>query len=108
MPPKKRKITVSQRSAFWPCGSCRQNCKTDCIQCDACKQWYHAQCEDLSVAELNFFTDSTAMYMCEDCFGIELGSSPYEYLYGLTRMRQVNICKKMQICPTHLRPLYSA
>ena len=34
-----------------------ENCKTDCIQCDACKQWYHAQCEDLSVAEENAKVD---------------------------------------------------
>ena len=52
MPPKKRKIAVSQRSAFY-----RQNCKTDCIQCDAFKQWYHAQCEDLSVVEENANVD---------------------------------------------------
>ena len=89
MPAKKRKITVSKRSAFWPCGSCRQNC-TSGIQCDACKHWYHAQCEGLSEDELKFLSRSSAPYTCEDCFSI-LDSPTYEYLYGLTRMRQVII-----------------
>ena len=107
MPAKKRKITVSNRSAFWPCGSCRQNC-TSGIQCDACKRWYHAHCEGLSDDELNFLSGSSAPYTCEDCFSLELGSSPYDYLHGLRRMREVIIFKIMQMCPTHLRPLYSA
>lgn len=98
MPAKKRKITVSKRSAFWPCGSCRQNCASG-IQCDACKQWFHAQCQDLSEGDLNVLSSSTATYTCEDCFTIELGSSPYEYLYGLTRMRQVIIIKNCRCFP---------
>ena len=87
--PSKRKITVSQRSADWPCGSCRQNCRSDCIRCDTCKSWYHAQCEDLSADDFKFYTQSTAAYECERCFSIILGYSPYQFPYGLTRMRQV-------------------
>ena len=41
--------------------------------------------------------------MCLTCrtlvmtvFSIELGKPPYEYLYALTRMRQVNIINEMQ------------
>ena len=92
--PSKRKITVSQRSAFWPCGTCRQNCRSDCIRCDSCKQWYHAKCEDLSADDFKFYTESTATYTCENCFSIDVGSSQYNFLYGLTRMRQVNILTK--------------
>ena len=88
MPAKKRKITVSKKSAFWPCGSCRQNC-TSGIQCDACNQWFHAHCEGLTSDELNFLSNSTAQYTCEDCFATELGSSAYYYHHGLMRMRQV-------------------
>ena len=58
------------------------------------------------MVELKFFTDFTTTHTCEDCFGIELGSSPYQYLYGLTRMRQVNICKKMQMCVPHISVRY--
>ena len=90
MPARKRIITVSKRTAFWPCGSCRRNC-TSGIQCDACTQWYHAQCEGLTEEELGSFSGSTAKYTCESCFSIEIGSAHYEYLSGLTRMRQVII-----------------
>ena len=63
MPPhKKRKIVSTKRSAFWPCGSCRQNCKSSSICCDACRRWHHASCEGLN-----------------------------NYLCALTRLRQVNI-----------------
>ena len=51
-----------------------------------------ADCEDLSVEAMNFYTDSSSSYTCNNCFFIELG--PYQYLYGLTRMRQVNIVTK--------------
>ena len=94
-PPKKkpRKIAVSQRSTFWPCGSCRQNCKTDCIQCDACKQRYHAQCEDLSVVEENANVDecwihgedfSVYLYVCYDGAYVRqsgTGGAPIKFKY---------------------------
>ena len=87
MPTKKRKITSTQRSAFWPCGSCRLNCKSDCILCDSCKQWFHAKCENLSVADLDIQKDASVTYTCDDCFDIVIGTSPYNYHYGLTRMK---------------------
>ena len=93
--PGKRKIVSSKRSAFWPCGSCRQNCKTESICCDACKRWHHASCEGLTDSEFSFFNGSDASYTCNDCFSIELGNSPYQYSWALTRLRQVNIFNKM-------------
>ena len=102
MPAKKHKIVSTQRSAFWPCGSCRQNCKTEPICCDACRRWHHASCEGLTDLEFSFFNVSDAPCTCNDCFLIELGKSPYEYLYALTGLRQVNIINEMQSIHTSL------
>ena len=86
MPTKKRKVTSTQRSAFWPYGSCGLNCKSDCILCDACKQWFHAKCGNLSVADLDIQKDASVTYTCNDCFNIEIGTSPYNYHYGLMKV----------------------
>ena len=40
-----------------PPNSCFSEIRVLDIQCDTCKQWYHAQCEDLSVAEENANVD---------------------------------------------------
>ena len=67
MPPhKKRNIVSTQRSAFWPCGSCRQNYKSGSVCCDACRRWHHASCEGLNAAEFKFFNESDAPYTCND------------------------------------------
>ena len=79
MPTRKRKITSTQRSAFWPCGSCRLNCKSDCILCDSCKQWFHAKCENLSVADLDIQKDASVTYTCNDCFDIVIGTKGNEF-----------------------------
>ena len=69
MPPlKKRKIVSSQRSALWPCGSCRQNCKSGSICCDACKRWHHASCEGLNAADFKFFNESDATKAIDHVF----------------------------------------
>lgn len=104
MPAKKRKITSTQRTAFWPCGSCRLNCKSDCIRCAACKQWFHAKCENLSVVDLDCLKNASVTYTCNDCFAIELGTSPYNYHYGLTRMKQVGI--QINACLLHVSVRY--
>ena len=104
--PSKRKITVSQRSAFWPCGSCRQNCRSDCIRCDTCKRWYHSKCEDLSADDFKFYTETTATYTCESCFSIDLGHAPYQFLYGLTRTRQVIMTKYLRTRVPHVFACY--
>ena len=110
MPLKKRNIVSTQRSAFWPCGSCRRNCKSESICCDACRRWHHTGCEDLTASEFKFFNESDAPYTCNDCSAIEIGNSPYNYLYALTRLRQVNIINIIKLCrqSTRLCPLYSA
>ena len=66
--------------------------------------------EGLNAAEFKFFNESDAPYICNDCFAIEIGNSRYNYLYALTRLRQVNIINIIKLCrqSTHLCPLYSA
>ena len=64
----------------------------------------------LIAAEFKFFNESDAPYTCNDCFAIEIGNSPYNYKYALTRLRQVNIINIIKLCrqSTRLFPLYSA
>ena len=64
----------------------------------------------LIAAEFKFFNESDAPYTCNNCFAIEIGNSPYNYWYALTRLRQVNIINIIKLCrqSTRLFPLYSA
>ena len=93
MPLKKRKIVSTQRSAFWPCGSCRRNCKSESICCDACRRWHHTGCEGLTASEFKFFNESDAPYTCNDCSAIEIGNSPYNYENVVTISRYYATCK---------------
>ena len=98
------KADVKQGTAFWPCGSCRLNCKSDCIRRDACKQWFHAKCENQAAADLDFLKNASVTYTYNDCVAIELGTSPYNYLYELTSMKQVGI--KINACLLHVSISY--
>ena len=44
-----------------------------------------------TLPNLSFLNESDAPYTCNDWFAIEIGNSPYNYLWALTRLRQVNI-----------------
>ena len=87
MPPK-RKITVSKRTAFWPYGACRLNCKSDSIYCVSCKQWFHTDCERLSSEDANLFRKAKLSYSCSNCFAYEF-TGEYNYSQGLCRLVQV-------------------
>ena len=79
MPPLKKRKT-----AFWPCGSCRQNCKAGSICCDACRRWHHASCEGLNAADFKFFNESDAPYTCNDSreFALQLFVGTDEVMTG--------------------------
>lgn len=91
MPAQKRKISVKERAAFWPCGSCRLNCKTDSIFCDTCQSWYHAACEQLSSKHFSIYQNSNLAYTCNSCFRQEVGDVNYDYSQGIARLKKVRI-----------------
>ena len=88
----KRKITVTAKSTFWACGSCRRNCaNTNSICCDSCKQWFHTDCENFPSEYLNHFNSPKVTYACNACFSAEIGDTNYNYAMGLNRLLQVFI-----------------
>lgn len=89
MPPKKRKITHAKKAAFWPCGSCRQNCSLNSIYCESCKTWFHYSCADLDSDECSLFEKSDLSFICDQCFDHETGNE-YNYQTGLSRLAQVS------------------
>ena len=84
---KTRKFVSTQRSAFWTCGSCRQNCKIESICCDACRRWHHASCECLTDLDLVSLMCLTHRTLAMTVFSIELGKLPC-----------TNICMHWQDC----------
>ena len=50
--PGKRKVNYSARSAFWHCGDCRKSCTANSVQCDTCNSWYHYQCQQLDLVDI--------------------------------------------------------
>ena len=87
MPLKKRKITPSQRSVFWPCGSCRRDCSHSSIYCNSCATWFHYACEGLGdFPSLDW--SSIPTYTCLTCFSEE-AAPPYSFSAALLRLTQV-------------------
>ena len=52
------------RKDNYPCKICHLQCVTDCIQCDLCQYWLHANCAKLTIEELEALSDSARTYIC--------------------------------------------
>ena len=65
-------ITISKNKIdeFFPfrdnflCKKCRNNCLTDCIECDACFYWFHFDCANLTSEEIDMYCNSHKDYFC--------------------------------------------
>ena len=91
---QKRKILYSQNPLFGLAVLVSEIASLILYDDGACRRWHHASCESLNAAEFKFFNESDAPYTCNDCFEIEIANSqPFNYLYGLTRLRQINMVK---------------
>ncbi|KAL3848349.1 hypothetical protein ACJMK2_019217 [Sinanodonta woodiana] len=91
MASKKRNIIATKRAAFWPCGSCRLICTSDCILCDSCKQWNHSKCAQLSGEKMNvFYENDKVPYVCNSCFMLEIRTLANNYTDGLCRLAQMS------------------
>ena len=56
----KRKISYLKMSVFWPCGECRQNCTENSVQCDSCNSWYHYDCQQLSLSDIDVLVNTSS------------------------------------------------
>ena len=41
-------MTVGNKSTKFPCGACKTECKSNCVQCSDCGKWFHQECTNLS------------------------------------------------------------
>jgi len=86
----KRKISYLKRSVFWPCGECRQNCTKNSVQCDSCNLWYHYDCQQLSLSDIDVLVNTLVIFCCLNCLREEVGRT-YSYSAGLLRLNVVII-----------------
>lgn len=74
----------SLRSVFWPCGECRLNCSANAVQCKCCNSWYHYQCQNLTLMDIEHIVRPDSGFTCLDCFRQEI--SPYTYEGAILRL----------------------
>ena len=63
------------RAIKWPCGACAKSVfRTNCVQCDECDKWFHADClqwnsETLeSIKNLSWYCDTCSLPKCTSSF----------------------------------------
>lgn len=85
------------RSVFWPCGDCRLNCSAKVVQCECCNSWYHYQCQNVTLLDIEYLVRPDSSFTCLDCFKQEIGSYSYQgaiFRLGLVRYRIVKTKNK--------------
>ena len=40
-------MPVGNKSTKFPCGACKAECKSNCVQCSDCGKWFHQECTNL-------------------------------------------------------------
>ena len=65
---------------LFPCKICREECITDCIQCDVCDKWVHADCALLRKADFDNYAGSSKLYICS--VRCELKLLPFSSSFG--------------------------
>ena len=48
--------TIIDHDGLYPCKKCKAECLNDCIQCDVCDVWLHAECANLQY-DLDCYVD---------------------------------------------------
>ena len=75
-----------EKSVKYPCSKCKKNCVNDCVECDLCKKWLHAKCENLKKADMLILGDNETYFICTVCARDFSGF--FDYTRGLERMRK--------------------
>ena len=71
----------------FPCGSCKQNVEDnhDAVQCDACSQWFHAHCQNISAPQYVAYASLQSFsWLCLECGSPNYSSLPSGSLTSLT------------------------
>ena len=83
-------FNMPARSAFWPCGDCRKSCTANSVQRDTCNSWYHYQCQQLDLVDIEYLVTPDATFTCKNCCFAEFGQyNQYSYESLLLRLRVV-------------------
>ena len=84
--PGKRKVNYYACCTVWHCGDYRKSCTANSVQCDTCNSWYHYQCQQLDLVDIEYLVTPEATFTC--CLA-EFGQyNQYSYEYPL-RLRVV-------------------
>jgi hypothetical protein len=74
----------------YPCGGCKRACEenTNCIYCEACRDWFHIKCEQLTAVLFRELKEMPLGYWCRHCVhGSTLGGPSDTFNFGLSRTR---------------------
>ena len=64
------------RNVKWPCGECKKNAPTNCVQCDSCLTWFHSRCISKNSQLLKNLGD--ASWHCIKCGIPQFNSSLFD------------------------------
>jgi hypothetical protein len=70
---------------------CRGNCTQNSVQCDTCQYWYHYNCKNHSMEDLEYLVKSTSSFTCLSCFREEI-ETPFSFTTSLQRLSLVHVC----------------
>jgi len=95
-----------QKKNEWPCGTCNRECKSACLLCEGCDNWFHIRCEKITAEQLKAFSDIPESYICIRC---RSDGDAFDYLHGLTRLSRVSLIYNIILltemyCPYELYP----
>ena len=76
-----------KREVRFPCGKCKENCLSECLQCTLCKKWFHRVCEYVSEETLHEWGDIKLEYVCVTCRTTD--GEEFDYLLGMRRLQKV-------------------
>ena len=83
-------MTVNMASSIeepeFPCGLCKKNNSEShaAIQCDACTQWFHAHCKNISAPQYAAYSSLQSFsWLCMECGSPNYSSLPSESLVPL-------------------------
>ena len=57
------KMVVNMKKVKSTCVKCDEFCLAGCVECESCYQWYHTDCIDLDMSDIN----DSFIFKCNSC-----------------------------------------
>ena len=58
------KMVVDLKKLKSTCVKCKKYCLSACVECEACNQWYHSECLNLNINDIN---NDSFIFKCNVC-----------------------------------------